>query len=476
MHPRRLVDEFLQEHGGRDGAAPAPAGSASTAAGYLGSGACVFDYDGDGRPDILLVNSGGAPAIYRNEGGGHFANVTKSSGIAIAGQGLGCAVGDYNNDGRPDIALSYGNGIALFENQGNGKFLNVASQVGIDTTGLVLGITFVDYDHDGDLDLYAVRFPDSPVDRSTGQMAMPPGMPLASNVMWRNDGNGKFTNVTAATGLQGSGLNVGATLSDINNDRAVDLVMTGWRGGPAIYLNPREGVFRRIQPWAPAFSAPTLGVTALDFNKDGWMDIAVTQADAPGLSLWRNVQGKQFEPVRLPRLDWNRAWGLSAFDYDNDGWVDLVAVGDHPGQVPQLTVDAGGDGGAVLTEDPGEQLPDRRRLGHTPLSLALDADQMDLDFRHVHSSGTATSRFAGHAQMVSTPAPRPDGVWQEALIGSLQLLGFSPSAARQAVVRSTREGWLEGERIGRRSRMRPLPLAPFRNWRASSGSATCSAS
>jgi tetratricopeptide (TPR) repeat protein len=306
---------------------PSPAGPASTAAGYLGSGACVFDYDGDGKPDILLVDVNGAPALYHNAGSGHFVDVTKGSGIAIPGPGIGCAVGDYNNDGRPDLAISYGNGIALFENQGNGRFADVTKQAAINTTGLVLGVTFVDYDHDGDLDLYAVRFPNSPVNRTTGAMAMPPGMPFAPNVLWRNDGNGKFTDVTATTGLQGSGLNVAATLSDIDNDRAVDLVVTGLRGAPAIYLNPREGEFRRVEPWASPFSAPTVGVTALDFNKDGWMDLAFTQAAAPGLSLWRNVDGKKFAGVALPHLDWVRGWGLAALDYDNDGWVDLAAVG-----------------------------------------------------------------------------------------------------------------------------------------------------
>ncbi|MDE3136295.1 MAG: VCBS repeat-containing protein [Acidobacteriota bacterium] len=324
--PVRFVD-VTKDSGLPTAVRPAPADLASTAAGYLGSGACVFDYDGDGKPDILLVNLNGAPALYRNAGNSRFADVTKGSGIAIPGPGIGCTVGDYNNDGRPDLAISYDNGIALFENQGGGKFVNVTKQAGINTTGLVLGLTFVDYDHDGDLDLYAVRFPNSPVNRSTGAMAMPPGMPFAPNVLWRNDGNGKFTDATAATGLQGSGLNVAATLSDINNDRAVDLVLTGMRGGTAIYLNPREGEFRRIEPWASPFSAPTVGVTALDFNKDGWMDLAFTQGTAPGLSLWRNADGKKFVSVPFPHLDWARGWGLTALDYDNDGWVDLAAVG-----------------------------------------------------------------------------------------------------------------------------------------------------
>ncbi len=303
------------------------AGTSTTAASWFGSGACVFDYNGDGLPDILLLDIGGAPALYRNLGHGHFVNVTKGSGISIPGPGIGCTVGDYNNDNRPDLAISYNGGIALFENEGHGKFLNVTRQAGINTTGLVLGLTFVDYDHDGDLDLYATRFPNVPVNPSTGALSLPPGKPVPTNVLWRNDGNGKFTNVTAATGLAGPGLSLGALLSDVNNDRAVDLVLTGYRNAPVIYLNPREGKFRPIRPWTTAFSVPTLGVTALDFNKDDWMDLAFTQDGTPGLTLWRNIDGKKFVRVPLPRLNWTRAWGVAPIDYDNDGWIDLVAVG-----------------------------------------------------------------------------------------------------------------------------------------------------
>jgi Flp pilus assembly protein TadD len=308
-------------------APPRGSHSAATAAGYFGSGACVFDADGDGRPDILLLDTGGAPALYHNEGGGRIANATKSSGISVPGPGIGCTVGDFNNDKLPDVAISYDGGIALFQNEGKGKFLNVTRQAGIRTTGLVLGLTFVDYDHDGDLDLYATRFPNVAVDRATGALSLPRGHAAPANVLWRNDGNGKFTNATAAAGLGGPGLGVGALLSDINNDRAVDLVLTGYRGAPAVYLNPRVGRFRPVRPWASPFSAATRGVTALDFNKDGWMDLAFTETGAPGLSLWRNVGGKKFVRTALPHLDWTRAWGVSALDYDNDGWVDLVAVG-----------------------------------------------------------------------------------------------------------------------------------------------------
>jgi tetratricopeptide (TPR) repeat protein len=275
----------------------------------LGSGACVLDFAGDNRPSIFLVNGDGSghPALYRNEGNGHFENVTQQSGIALSGAGVGCTVGDYDNDGRPDLAVSYDGGVALFHNEGYGKFRDVTTTAGIHVTGQALGLTFVDYDHDGDLDLFVSRY-------------------NAGNEMWRNNGNGTFTEVTSQTGLTGSS-SWGATVSDINNDRAIDLVVSPMKGAPALYFNPREGLFRAVQPWKTAIS-PAVGALAFDFNKDGWMDLAFTHASAPALSLWRNIEGTNFAPVNLPKLNWTRAWGLTSLDYDDDGWLDLAAVGE----------------------------------------------------------------------------------------------------------------------------------------------------
>jgi tetratricopeptide (TPR) repeat protein len=298
----------------------------------LGSGACVFDFDGDGRPDIFLVNADGSgrPALYRNEGDGHFENVTQQSSISIPGVGMGCTAGDYDNDGRPDLAVSYDGGVALFHNEGGGRFRDVTASSGIHVTGEPLGLTFVDYDHDGALDLFVAA-----ASSGTQSSAQP------INEMWRNKGDGTFADVTAETGL-GAPASWGATVSDVNNDRAIDFIVMSINGPPVIYLNPREGLFRAVHPWASAIS-PAIGAAAFDFNKDHWMDLAFTHASEPALSLWRNVNGKSFAPVRLPRLNWTRAWGLAAFDYDNDGWIDLAAVGE----------DASGAGHVALLRNEG---------------------------------------------------------------------------------------------------------------------------
>ncbi|MGH9727738.1 MAG: FG-GAP-like repeat-containing protein [Candidatus Acidiferrales bacterium] len=335
----------------------------------FGSGACVLDFDGDGRPDIFLVNADGSghPALYRNLGDGKFEDITAQSGIKLPAAGMACTAGDYDNDGRADLAVSYNGGVALFHNDGNGKFHDVTAAVGIHVTGQAMGLTFVDYDHDGDLDLYVARdFARNGSNSSSAANSL--------NELWRNNGNGTFTEVTQKTGLGGDGASWGGTASDINNDRAVDLVVTSFHHPPTVYLNPREGNFHAEQPWTSAMQSPAVGALAFDFNKDGWMDLAFTYSGAPSLSLWRNVNGKQFAPVALPKLDWSRGWGLAALDYDNDGWIDLAAVGE-----------AGAEGRIVLLRNEGS-------AGFRNVSAAVALDKIHL----TRPRSIVTSDFFGN--------------------------------------------------------------------------------
>jgi tetratricopeptide (TPR) repeat protein len=305
---------------------------------FLGSGACVFDYDGDGKPDIFLVNADGKgnAGLFRNLGSGKFANVTKSAHLDISGDGMGCAVGDYDNDGKPDLAVSFDGRVTLFHNEGRGIFKDVTEAAGIASDGLALGLAFLDYDHDGDLDLYVTRFNEFQLENPREPFPFPSDATPPGNILWRNNGNGTFTDWTKETGLGGIAPSVGALGSDLNNDRAIDLVVTGWQKPPVAYMNQREGTFRATTPWhtdtttkTPAdMPASTAGVVALDFDKDGWMDLAFTHWGPPGLTLWHNVEGKSFERVPLPEAEFMRAWGVAALDYDNDGWIDLAAVGE----------------------------------------------------------------------------------------------------------------------------------------------------
>ncbi len=316
------------------GAKPPAPNSPTTLAKFLGSGACIIDYNSDGKPDIFLADADGRgnSALYKNIGGGKFLNVTHEARLEIHGQQMGCAVGDYDNDGKPDLAVSTDGRVILFHNEGNGTFKDVTKDSGIDSDApadtLALGLTFIDFDHDGDLDLYVTRFNDFPLATTAGPFEFPTDVAPPGNVLWRNNGNGTFTNWTTETALAGTAPSIGALASDINNDRAIDFVVTGWQKSPVAYLNPREGAFQSTTPWSSDMPAPTAGVAALDFDKDGWMDLAFTHWGAPGLSLWRNNNGKSFERVNLPDLDWMRGWGVAPIDYDDDGWIDLVAVGE----------------------------------------------------------------------------------------------------------------------------------------------------
>ncbi len=344
-----------------------------------------------------------APTVGRRStttSGGKFEDATKNFfgwaiPVANAGPpgGTSCTVGDYDNDGFADVAYTFGSGTWLLHNEKDGTFdlrfdLHVGLKNGATVQGtshkkdrenvppgdivagvpaaiytvMSLGATFIDYDHDGDLDLYVTqpsivkKKPESndgmcPLCRSLWPN---PDLTLSSNVLWRNNSDGTFTNVTEATGLSGSFRNIAAIGTDFNNDRAIDLLITGGET-PKLFENPREGQFRDRSDLTSSMPSLTNGVAVLDFDHDGWMDYAFTQMGPPGITLWRNDHGNSFEQVSLPESGWVRAYGIAAIDYDNDGWVDLVAVGetkDGKGEI-KLFRNLGADGFKDVTVDVG---------------------------------------------------------------------------------------------------------------------------
>ncbi len=327
------------------------------------AGACFLDYDNDGKIDLFLPDNGarGGMSLYHNLGSGKFADVTRQAGLDPAMRGGGCTTGDYDNDGFADIAVTVNSQVRLFHNEKSGTFKDVTATAGlsaIDAMGEIMGrsfrrgagaLTFIDYDHDGDLDLFTTC-PNTLCSQG------------AANEMWRNNGDGTFTKVTRETGLaDGVDGGYGAVGTDYNNDRAVDIVVAaggsgiGSPGSTTLFPNPREGRFVRHDLIHPIPANPAVGVAVLDFDHDGWMDLAFTHTGAPGLTLWRNNHGKSFEQVKLPETNWVRAYGVAAFDYDNDGWVDLVAVGETKegkGEV-RLFRNLGADGFKDVTADVG---------------------------------------------------------------------------------------------------------------------------
>ncbi|MBM3789600.1 MAG: CRTAC1 family protein, partial [Acidobacteria bacterium] len=315
----------------------------------LGGSLALWDPDGDGDGDALVTRYDGASARWQtllllNDGRGRFRESAAAAGIVNSGSQVGAAIGDYDNDGLPDACLVGLGRISLSRNLGGGRFEDVTAASALSgVEGHYLSATFVDYDHDGDLDLYLCSHGETgrppSGDRSRGS---PGALAAAPDRMFRNNGNGTFTESTEALGLGGvPGHSLGMVPTDIDNDRDVDLVTLDADAGPRIWFNERSDGFREA---AAQMMAATRGsfrsLVIADFNQDGWMDFFQAGRGGSPSALLTNRGGagmnaRMDSPDLLGWAVSEDRYGAGALDYDNDGDLDLYLWGETSGSLWQ---------------------------------------------------------------------------------------------------------------------------------------------
>lgn len=323
----------------------------------LGRGVALFDYDNDGDLDIYFVNGCDLPGttspippkniLYRNDDG-KYVDVTDDASVGDIGYGLGCCVGDYNNDGFVDLYVTnYGKNV-LYQNNGDGRFTDVTEKAGVGGDRLSSGCAFLDYDTDGHLDLYVVNYVQ--FDTRTNPECTRQGVPVyctpealngEADRLYRNNGNGTFTDVTQKAGitaLPGKGL--GIVCGDVDNDGDVDIFVANDTTPNLLYLNDGDGTFSEDALFAGvalseegrAYSG--MGANLGDFDNDGFLDIVITNFQDQVNSIYQNGKNGFFNDVSfatgigeksLPYL----AWGVDFVDFDNDGWLDLFVANGH---------------------------------------------------------------------------------------------------------------------------------------------------
>jgi tetratricopeptide (TPR) repeat protein len=295
----------------------------------LGGAVTLFDYDNDGDLDLFRV-SPTEQHLYRNDGG-KFVDVTEQAGaLALKPNavGTGAVAGDYDNDGKPDLFVMRYGGATLYHNDGNGKFSDTTTASGIASYPyLSSAVAFVDADHDGDLDIFIGGLADLSKMPKTGEPhKFPQDFPGAQNMLLRNDGAGKFTDVTVAAKVGGTGGHAVAIVpTDYDNHRDIDLLVVNFGKAPDLYSNQRDGSFRNVTSEV-GLDKPGHWTSAAagDLNKDGFTDFFFTSADGPGLFALSDGQGK-FKTAPAPAG--SGIENVAQFiDYDNDGLLDLLMV------------------------------------------------------------------------------------------------------------------------------------------------------
>lgn len=326
----------------------------------MGGGVALFDMDGDGDLDALLIQSGDLAdattrpqghRLFRNRGDGSFENASTGSGIDVPGYGMGVATGDYDNDGDTDLYVTNVGANVLLQNDGTGRFRDVTASAGVAGSGWSASATFLDYDGDGWLDLFVARYIDwsASAERACYSLTGVPDYcaprnydaPSAS-LLFRNNGNGSFSDVSTATGIASAvGNGLGVVAADFNADGRIDIFVANDATPNHLWINQGNGRFANdalmsgVAVDQDGSAKAGMGVHAADVDADADEDLLVVNLDSESDSFFRNegrffVDATAASGLRTASRRFTR-FGMALLDFDNDGHLDLYEANGRVG-------------------------------------------------------------------------------------------------------------------------------------------------
>ena len=334
----------------------------------LGSGALFFDFDADADLDLYVVNATHIPppiaedssqthlprnTLYRNNGDGTFIDITEKAGVGDTGYGVGCAAADINNDGYPEIYVTNYGRNTLYYNNGDGTFTDATQKAGVGDERWGTSCAFLDYDNDGDVDLYVVNYMKfsvaenqwwetrgirtycSPTDQIAGSHFV-----SEPDILYRNNGDGTFTDVTEAAGISHRALGLAVAVGDYDSDGYPDFHIANDMEADFLYRNNGDGTFTETADLTGTgydgngFPGSGMGSTFGDYNNNGYLDLVVSNASSLPVVLYQNENAAFFTDVSftsgigavtLPYFK----WAVEFFDYNNDGLLDIFVANGH---------------------------------------------------------------------------------------------------------------------------------------------------